>query len=258
MNEKQHIRNIIDQNVHQSRIGYRVRLEASVDCIRFLLRQGLAFRGHDESENSSNQGNFLQLLQFLIDHNDEVRAVALKNAPANLRLTSPWIQKDIVNAAAVETTNVIMRNMSDAFFSILVDESRDVSVKEKMAVTFRYVDKIGCVIESFIGIEHVASTTAISLKKAIDALFSKHGLSFSRLRGQGYDGASNMSGELNGLKTLILKENSSAFYVHCFAHQLQLALVGVAKKHEIVGAFFASIGSVVNIVGASSKRRDIL
>ncbi|XP_024190409.1 zinc finger MYM-type protein 1-like [Rosa chinensis] len=148
--------------------------------------------------------------------------------------------------------------MSDAFFSILVDESRDVSVKEQMAVTFRYVDKNGCVIESFIGIEHVASTTAISLKKAIDALFSKHGLRFSRLRGQGYDGASNMSGELNGLKTLILKENSSAFYVHCFAHQLQLALVGVAKKHEIVGAFFASIGSVVNIVGASSKRRDIL
>ncbi|XP_024195937.1 zinc finger MYM-type protein 1-like [Rosa chinensis] len=234
MNEKQHIRNIIDQNVHQSRIDYRVQLEASVDCIRFLLRQGLAFRGHDESENSSNQGNFLQVLQFLVDHNDEVRAVALKNAPENLRLTSPRIQKYIVNAAAVETTNVIMRNMSDAFFSILVDESRDVSVKEQMAVTFRYVDKNGCVIESFIGIEHVASTTAISLKKVIDALFSKHGLSFSRIRGQGYDGASNMSGELNGLKTLILKDNSSAFYV------------------------FASIGSVVNIVGASSKHRDIL
>ncbi|XP_024178590.1 zinc finger MYM-type protein 1-like [Rosa chinensis] len=256
MNEKQHIQKIIDQNVHQSRTDYQVQLEASVDCIRFLLRRGLAFRGHDESENSSNQGNFLQLLQFLIDHNDEVRAVALKNAPENLRLTLSRIQNDIVNAAAVETTNVIMRNMSDAFFSILVDESRDVHVKEQMAVTFRYVDKNGCVIESFIGIEHVASTTAISLKKAIDALFSKHGLSFSKLRGQGYDGAINMSGELNGLKTLILKENSSVFYVHCFAHQIQLALVHVAKKHEIVGAFFASIGSVV-IVGASSKHRDI-
>lgn len=67
-----------------------------------------------------------------------------------------------------------------------------------------------------------------------------------------------MSGEFNGLKTLILRENSSAFYVHCFAHQLQLALVGVAKKHNIVGAFFTSVANVVNIVGASSKRRDIL
>ncbi|XP_024179136.1 zinc finger MYM-type protein 1-like [Rosa chinensis] len=67
-----------------------------------------------------------------------------------------------------------------------------------------------------------------------------------------------MSGELNILKILILKENSSAFYVHCFAHQLQLALVAVAKKYSIVGAFFTSVGHVVNIVGASSKRRDIL
>jgi hypothetical protein len=43
-------------------------------------------------------------------------------------------------------------------------------------------------------------------------------------------GASNMRGEINGLKSLILKENKCTFYVHCFAHQLQLALVAVANK----------------------------
>ena len=124
-------------------------------------------------------------MNFLADHNEEVRVVALKNAPENLRLTSPKIQKDIVNACAVETINVIIRDMGDAAFSILVDESRDVSIKEQMVVMFRYVNKKGYVIESFIGIEHVANTTAISLKTAIYKLFSKHGLSISRLRGQG-------------------------------------------------------------------------
>ena len=63
-------------------------------------------------------------------------------------------------------------------------------------------------------------------------------MSISRLRGQGYDGASNMSGEFIGLKSIILKENESAFFVHCFAHQLQLALIGVAKKHDLIGIFF--------------------
>ncbi|XP_024190628.1 uncharacterized protein LOC112194645 [Rosa chinensis] len=148
--------------------------------------------------------------------------------------------------------------MDKALFSILVDEARDVSIKEQMAVIFRYVDKNGCMIERFFGIEHVANTIAIILKETIDALLYKHSLSISSLRGQGFYRASNMSGELNGLKTLILKENSSAFYVLCFAHQLQLALVVVAKKHSIVGAFLRSFGHVVNIVGASSKWHDIL
>ncbi|XP_062100138.1 uncharacterized protein LOC133806020 [Humulus lupulus] len=127
-----------------------------------------------------------------------------------------------------------------------------------MAVVLRYVDKDGRVIERFVGIEHVANTTAVSLKGAIDKLFSRYGLSISKLRGQGYDGASNMKGEFSGLKTLILNENPSAFYVHCFAHQLQLALVAVAKKHILVAYLFSVVSMVINVVGCSSKRCDIL
>ena len=118
--------------------------------------------------------------------------------------------------------------------------------------------KKGHVIERFIGIEHVACTTAISLKAAIDGLFSRHGLSMSRLRGQGYDGASNMQWEFKGLKTLILKDNKCAFYVHCFAHQLQLALVVVEKNHIQIASLLSVVTNVVNVVGASSKCRDIL
>jgi len=47
-----------------------------------------------------------------------------------------------------------------------------------------------------------------------------------------------MRGELNGLKTFILNENSFAYYVHCFAHQLQLTLVAVAKNHIQIATFF--------------------
>ncbi|GMP51274.1 hypothetical protein CsSME_00017564 [Camellia sinensis var. sinensis] len=61
-----------------------------------------------------------------------------------------------------------------------------------MAVVLRYVDKKGIVIERFLGIVHVSNTTALSLKAAIESLFCRHGLSISKLRGQGYDGASNM------------------------------------------------------------------
>ncbi|GMP55078.1 hypothetical protein CsSME_00020009 [Camellia sinensis var. sinensis] len=92
----------------------------------------------------------------------------------------------------------------------------------------------------------------------MENLFSKLGLSIFRLRGQGYDGASNMQGEFSSLKTLILKENPCAYYVHCFAHQLQLALVAVTKNHNQIALLFTLVSNVVSVVGASCKRRDIV
>jgi len=60
--------------------------------------------------------------------------------------------------------------------------------------------------ERFVGIIHVKDTTSLSLKYAIDYFFAKYGLSLKKVRGQGYDGASNMKGEFNGLMSLILKK----------------------------------------------------
>ncbi|PKU74715.1 hypothetical protein MA16_Dca004906 [Dendrobium catenatum] len=67
-----------------------------------------------------------------------------------------------------------------------------------------------------------------------------------------------MRGEFNGLKTLIMKENPSAYYVHCFAHQLHLALVVKANNHVQVTSFFNIVTCLLNLIGTSCKRRDIL
>ncbi|KAL6572500.1 hypothetical protein OROMI_013458 [Orobanche minor] len=202
-----------------------------IESIRYLMMQAMAFRGHDESEESLDQGNFLELLNLLASCNEDISKVVLKNAPPNHKLTSSDIQKDIISAIAVETTSAIVSDIGSSFFSILVDECRDVSVKEQMGVVVRYVNGKGCVIERLLGLVHVTDTSIISLEKGIDSLFSTHGLSISSLRGQGYDGASNMRGEFKGLKSLILNRNPNAYFVHCFAHQLQLTIVAVSKKH---------------------------
>ena len=257
LNQRQHVDSALVNQTQQDRINYRTRLNASVDCARFLLRQGLPFRGHDESDSSKNQGHFRELLKWHSDKVEDIKKVVLKNAPRNHQLTSPDIQHDIVKAAATETLNIILTEIGDALFSVLVDESRDVSGKEQMAIVLRYVRK-GQVIERFVGVKHVIDTTSASLKAAIDQFFSENGLSIFGLRGQGYDGASNMRGEFNGLKALILKDNQSAFYVHCFAHQLQLAIVAVAKNHILISDLFIFVGSLVNVAGGSCKRRDSL
>ncbi|PON98082.1 hypothetical protein TorRG33x02_061560, partial [Trema orientale] len=112
--------------------------------------------------------------------------------------------------------------------------------------TLHYVNNNGHVIEHFIDIVHVSNTTALSLKTAIDELYSRDNLCVPKLRGQGYDGTNNKQGEFNSLKTLILKENPCAYYIHCFAHQPQLVLVVVAKKYIQITSRFSLVTSVVN------------
>ena len=126
----------------------------------------------------------------------------LQKAPKNCKFTHHDIQKDIVNAIVHETSKSIIKDLDNGFFSILVDESRNISVKEQMAIVLRYVNKKWIIIERFLGIVHVASITALSLKY-VECLLCEHNLSLSKLCGQGYDGASNIQSDINGLKKRI-------------------------------------------------------
>ncbi|CAN1254761.1 Zinc finger MYM-type protein 1 [Linum perenne] len=248
MKQSQSIAVAINKQDDQIKKDYRTRLEASTECIAWLIRNGCPLRGHDESMESNNKGLFLELLKFYSRGREHIQSVVMHNAPKNLQMTSPDIQKDIIHALTAETTKLIVKDIGDDVFSILVYEARDVSIKEQMAMVLHYVDKTGSVVERFLGISHVANTKALTLRNEIESMILKHGLSFSKIRRQGYDGASNMKGEINGLKTLILSKTPSAYYIHCFAHQLQLTLVAVARNH----------GVLTNLVGASCKRRDIV
>ena len=163
-----------------------------------------------------------------------------------------------MNAIAREISNVIIKDLDNGFFSILVDESRNISVKEQMSLVLCYMNKKGIIIERFLSVVHVASTTVLLLKYTIECLVCEHNLSLSNLREKSYDGASNMQGDINGLKTLILKDNKSAFYVHCFAQHLQLTLVAIAKNHNNIAEFFYVVSNLITVVGGSCKRRDTL
>ncbi|XP_062230279.1 uncharacterized protein LOC133927984 [Phragmites australis] len=82
-------------------------------------------------------------------------------------MTSPTIQKELAKCCAVEITKAIKEEMGGCLFSVLVDESRDISVKEQMAVVVRFVSKKGELIERFLGIKHVTDTTSEALKRAL-------------------------------------------------------------------------------------------
>ncbi|CAN0847055.1 hypothetical protein LINGRAHAP2_LOCUS4768 [Linum grandiflorum] len=101
--------------------------------------------------------------------------------------------------------------------------TREHQIKERMSIVLRYVNENGSVMERFLGTSHVSDTKVVSLKKAIESMLTTHGFSISRVRCQGYDGASNMKGEINGLKTLILEESPYAYYVSLFCTSIAIS-----------------------------------
>ncbi|CAM8954214.1 unnamed protein product [Rhodiola kirilowii] len=127
-----------------------------------------------------------------------------------------------------------------------------------MAIILRFVDSKGLIRERFFKVINVVDTCSLTLKDQICRVLAEYDLKVEDIRGQGYDGASNMRGQFNGLQALFLKECPYAYYVHCFAHRLQLSLNAAAKGVPDVWQFFSTLVTIVNFVDSSSKRHGML
>jgi hypothetical protein len=187
-----------------------------------------------------------------------VNGVVLDNAPGNAKYIAHSVQQEILDLLSRKVQKSIREEIGNSKFCIMVDEARDESKKEQMALVLRFVNNEGIIMERFLDVVHVSDTAALTLKQSIYAVLADNNLSVQDIRGQGYDGASNMRGEWNGLKALILKDCPYAYYVHCMAHQLQLALVAASREVHEVHNFFQHAIFIINVVSASSKRNDEL
>nr|XP_004305536.2 PREDICTED: zinc finger MYM-type protein 1-like [Fragaria vesca subsp. vesca] len=236
----------------------RFRLKAAIEAARLLANQGQAFRGHDESESSLNAGNFRQVRKSFERMASDDDRVVLENAPGNAKYTSPPVQKELLNILGNRVRQMIREEVGDAKFCILVDEAVDAAGKEQMSIVLRFVDRYGFIRERFFKIVSVPNTTSLTLKLEIVKVLGMFNLQVENMRGQGYDGASNMSGVWNGLQALFLEDCPYAYYVHCFAHRLQLALNGAAKGVHDTYRFFSTLLLVVNFVDSSAKRKGAL
>src|SRR5262249_11268293 len=254
MNPRKNIDKVMTAQSNKEIAKNILHLKATIEGLMWLACQGCAFRGHDEFESSLNHENFIELLKFQARLNNEIVEVVLDNAPQNAKYTSPQIQKEILRILANKVRMMIREGLGDSKFCILVDEAQDESKKEQIALVLRFVNNSGVLVEHFFEIMSVKDTTSARLKKAISDIFVRHNLQIKNMRGQGYDGASNMRGEWNGLQALFLRDCLYAYYVHCFAHRLQLTLVAAAKDVPCIWQFFSNLTLIVNLVTSSPKR----
>ena len=87
-------------------------------------------------------------------------------------------------------------------------------------------------VEVFLGFHQTSRTNSENLLNLVKTSLMSFVLPFSCIRGQGYDGASNMSGNNNGLQAKVSSENYKALYLYCFEESTQFGCTGCTSEYS--------------------------
>ncbi len=151
--------------------------------------------------------------------------------------------------------NLVNEIRSAGAFSIIVDESQDISHQEQVSFCVRFVDDEFRPQELFLGFHSTESTTAENLAKLVIDTMVRLNLPIDMLRGQCYDGASNMAGRYNGVQQIIKDQQPKAIFIHCAAHRMNLATLAAATTE--LKNYLNEVSSLIEFIKASPKRLAI-
>lgn len=236
----------------------RYILSRIIDAIKFCGEFELGLRGHDETEESNNPGIFKGLINYTAAL-DSVLKDHLENSTV-FKGTSKTIQNELLDAILSVCRNNIMHEIGTAdFLSIQADETTDNSCKTQMSLILRYQME-GRIIERFWGFFEVTDRSAHGLTAIILEQLNQLGINKTpdKLICQTFDGASVMSGERGGVRSLIKEKYPKANFIHCYAHQGNLILQKATSSSSHSRIFFQDLQGIGSFFSRSPKRMDYL
>ena len=162
-----------------------------------------------------------------VDHLTEVLKKHCPGTPlSKLHLKRTKCSSIILNVLEPVFMSELISEIGDKPYSILVDESTDVSSDKYMAYCIRYFnDELNDIVVDFLGLQVVTDTTAPVLYEAFKEFLRAHGLPYENLVGLGTDGASNLcavnkKNENNSLWTLLRTDLPNLQLLKCMCHSL--------------------------------------
>ena len=218
------------------------------------------FRGHDGSDVSLNRGVFLELISYLADNGDTVLADHLKEAAGNATYLSPSSQNECIEIIGSNIRKEIVSRVKKAgIFSVLMDETTDCSHKEQVTIFVRYLHetKTTCIVEErLLGLVSTTDTTVAALTELLISCLHNNTLNVNDVVGPGYDGGSNMRGASKGVQARIKELNKNAIFTHCYAHNLNRALVNAScdTSRSDVRNFFGTVELIFTFIEGNAAR----
>ena len=259
---------MIDRNCKKEVEENRKRLAPIIDTVILLGRLGLAFRGHrDDSQfhpnvgeySSGGVGNFVEVLNYRVRGGGLVLENHLRTCSKNASYISKTSQNELINCCGNYIKDILVKEIKEnRFFSVLADEASDCSNQEQLSLVIRFVDGSGEIREEFLGFLHCdLGLSGKALAETVLNGITNLTLDIQNCRGQGYDGASSVSGYINGLSAQILRINEKAIYTHCHSHQLNL-VVAASCNIQIVRNVLDQIKELSYFFNYSEPRQNRL
>ena len=236
----------LDSGLRQQVEENRNRLKPIVKTVILCGRQNFALRGHrddglvltprddetceqvNDAVVTSKSSNFRALLNFRVDAGDTILEEHLLQCAHNATYVSKTTQNGLIESCGNAIRQKISDNVHKAkYFTVLTDETTDVSRVEQLTIVLRYVsDRSGTsvVVKDFVGFQPVEDLTGEGIANKILNFVRNLGLDMTYMVGQGYDGASSMSGKFAGTQAIIRQQFPNAIYVHCASHALNLVI----------------------------------
>jgi len=90
MNQRTNVGRKLVEVSREEEKRYEIRLTSSLDVARFLISQGDAFRGHDETSSSLNKGNYREMVEWYKDKVEVVKE-AYEKGSKNYQMLSHHI-----------------------------------------------------------------------------------------------------------------------------------------------------------------------
>lgn len=118
-------------------------------------------------DDSNNIGNFLSILRYRAKGDEFLRSI-LENEKKHIKYLSHGIQNQIIDICNnIILKQIVLKVNESKCFSILADETTDISTSEQLTLNVRYIDKDGNLNEDFIKFIEVENLTGSHLSSAI-------------------------------------------------------------------------------------------
>ena len=219
-------------------------LISHLQTLKTLLRQGVAIRGDLDSESN--------IYQFDLDkaRNDKGLEILLKEKHY---VTAHDILDEQKQMLVINARRNLLQKISNCdFYSILADESSDVSKKEQLSFSVRTCNDDYVISEDFIGIfECAEGISSDSLLLYTKDVLRRCCLNGSKMAAMGFDGAAAMKCLAKKITTDIAP---NAIYIHCFAHCNELVVQDAVKQSKLLSSSLDLCQTLYAVVGAYPKR----